>query len=96
MLFFKVKVYKQAKKIAKKGGASPKNKLLIKIILDFLENRDMKPEDLEREIKEGKGKKIFSILGVRNRLNNFLDNLMEEVKKEYYKNNKKKGRYVLS
>jgi hypothetical protein len=86
----KKKFFKKAEKISKKGGgASPKNKVLINYILTHLSKNNLTPEDLEKELKEGKGKNIINVLAKGKNLDQFFKEVLTEVKKEYYKKEKK-------
>jgi len=89
MFGIKKKLVKKANKIARKGGgASPQNKILIKYVLNYLEENDMTPEEFEKELKEGKGKAIIKVLTKGKSIDAFLNGLFVEIKKEYYKKQK--------
>ena len=89
MFGIKKKLVKKAKKIAQKGGgASPKNKILISYILNYLEQNQMTPEEFEEELRSGKGKFIIGMIAKGKNLESFLNGLFVEIKKEYYKKQK--------
>jgi len=89
MFGIRKKLMKKANKIAQKGGgATPKNKVLIKYVLNYLKENDMTPEEFEKELREGKGKTIINVLTKGKSIDDFLNGLFVEIKKEYYKKQK--------
>jgi hypothetical protein len=77
-------LFKVIQEIVRQGGASPKNKKLIGLVVDFLKEKNMTPEEFEKELKEGKGVNVFRMLFKKKKNNNdFIEILMREVKNAY-------------
>jgi hypothetical protein len=86
MFFAQGRLFKIVQEIARQGGAIPKNKKLISLIVDFLKEKNMTPEEFEKELKEGKGVNIFKMFFKKKKNNDkFIETLMQEVKNAYNK-----------